>query len=84
MQREETTHMLRRSMDEDVEVMVRLGLQEPLHHMFMLFRCVTDMDLPAVGPYELSKASAVVAMEPKMVVGSRRSTVRIAVSVAGS
>jgi hypothetical protein len=79
MQKGEITHMLWCTMDEDVEVMVRMGLQEPLRHMFMLFWCVTDVDLPAVGAYELSKTPAVVAMEPKMVVRSCRSTVSVTV-----
>jgi hypothetical protein len=50
--------------------------------MFMFFRCMTDVNLPAIGPYKLSKAPAVVAMVPKVVVGRGRSTVRVAVSVA--
>ena len=50
--------------------------------MFVLFGCVTDVDLPAIGPYELSQAPPMVAMVPKMMVGSGRSTVRGAVSVA--
>jgi hypothetical protein len=50
--------------------------------MFMLFRCVTDVNLPPVGPYELSKAPSVVAMIPEMMGRSGRTAVRVAVSVA--
>jgi hypothetical protein len=74
--------MLWSTMNEDVEIMVRLSLQEALPHMFVLFGCVTDVDLPAIGPYELSHAPPMVAMVPKMMVGSGRSTVHGAVSVA--
>lgn len=74
--------MLWCTMDEDIEVMVRIGLQEPLSHVFMLFRRVTDVDLPAIGPYELSETPAMVAVVPKVMVRGGRSTVRGAVSVA--
>ena len=40
------------------------------------------MDLPTVGPYELSEAPAVVAMVREAMVGSGRATARHAVSVA--
>lgn len=74
--------MLWCTMDEDIEVMVRIVLQESLSHVFMLFGRVTDVDLPAVGPYELSETPAMVTVVPKVMVGSGRSTVRGAVSVA--
>lgn len=48
----------------------------------MFFRCVADVNLPAVGPNELSEASTMVAMVPKMSVGCCGSTVRGAVTVA--
>src|SRR3954451_10115075 len=50
--------------------------------MFMFFRCVADVNLPAIGPNELSEASAMVAMVPKLSVGSCGSTVGDAVTVA--
>jgi hypothetical protein len=67
--------MLWCAVNEDIEVVVRTGLQQPLLHVFMLFGCVTDVNLPAIRPYELSQAPTVVAMVPKMMVGSGRSTV---------
>ena len=48
----------------------------------MLLGCVSDMNLPTIRPHELSKAPSVMAMKPKMMVGSCGSTVGIAVSVA--
>ena len=43
---------------------------------------MADVNLPAIGPNELSKASSMVAMVPKMSVGCCGSTVRRAVTVA--
>ena len=74
--------MLWCTVDVDIEVVVGLGLQQPLPHVIMLFGGVSDVNLPAIRPHELSKASAVVARMPEMRVGSCRSTIGIAVSVA--
>ena len=79
---EVTTYMFWCAMDVDIEVMVRLCLEEPLADIVMLLGCVSDVDLPAIRPHELSKASSVVAMNPKMMVRSCGSTVGITISVA--
>jgi hypothetical protein len=68
-------------MNEDIEVMVGLGLQQPLLNMFMFFGRVTDVNLRAIRPNELSEASAMVTVVPKMTVGCCGSTVRGAVTV---
>jgi hypothetical protein len=49
--------------------------------MFMFFGGVADVNLPAIGPYELSEASAMVTVVPKMIVGCCGSAVRDAVTV---
>jgi hypothetical protein len=74
--------MLRCTMNEDIKVVVGLGLQEPLLDVFMFFRGVADVNLPAIGPNELSEAPAMVAMVPKVSGGCCGSTVRVAVTVA--
>src|SRR5256885_11570052 len=71
--------MLWCTVDVDIEVMVGLGLQKALPHIFMLFRCMSDMNLPAIGSYKLSKTPAVVATVAQVEIWGRRSAVGVAV-----
>ena len=71
--------MFRGTMNDHIEVVIRVNLEQSLSDVFVLFWCMSDMDLSTIGAHKLSDSLSSVMLMAKGMVWCRRSTIGSAV-----